>query len=176
MAIALRKLQASDRPAYRRVRLEALRNFAASFGSSFEEQSQLATLPFEGHLADIARPAFVLGAFDGAKLVGSCVFGPAIRLKNRHWGELPQVYVRPTPAGQGLGRRVGQAAVDEASARPGVEQITLGVIADNVAANRLYEGLGFRQYGLLDNYLCIDGRSLAQRFMVLTRPAARVTE
>lgn len=171
MNVVLRQLLAADRPAYRRVRLEALRDFPASFGSSYEEQRQLATLPFEERLTADASPAFMLGAFDGDALVGICAFVSETWLKTRHRGELHQVYVRPAYAGRGLGHRLVRAAVEAGFARPSIEQITLGVIASNAAASRLYERLGFEQYGFLENYLHVNGQYLDQRFMVLTRAA-----
>ncbi|WP_310397446.1 N-acetyltransferase [Hymenobacter sp.] len=172
MSVAIRQLEATDRLAYRRVRLNCLREFPDNFGSSYEEQSQLAELPFEANLAVEASPSFLMGAFDGEQLVGICAFVPETRAKTRHRGELHQVYVSPVHAGRGVGRRLVQATVEAAFARPGIEQITLGVIAGNEAANRLYQSLGFTEYGFLENSLLVNGCYLPQRFMVLKRPSA----
>lgn len=172
MNSTIRKLQPADRPAYRQVRLDCLREFPGSFGSSYEEEREKPELHFEARIEAQTDNEFMMGVFDGEALVGICGFIRDSRAKTRHRGELVQVYVRPAYAGQGLGRQLLLATIAEAFEDPSLEQIQLGVIVGNAAASRLYEGLGFKEFGFLENYLRVNGQYLHHRFMVLTRPVA----
>ena len=53
-----------------------------------------------------------------------------------------ELYVVPARRGQGLGRALMNAAIDEARAR-GADYMDLGTSEDDVAARALYESLGF---------------------------------
>ncbi|HYH58867.1 MAG TPA: GNAT family N-acetyltransferase [Thermoleophilaceae bacterium] len=53
-----------------------------------------------------------------------------------------ELYVRPGRRGNGLGRALMEAAIEEARAR-GANYIDLGTSEDDVAARALYEKLGF---------------------------------
>lgn len=55
---------------------------------------------------------------------------------------LAELYVAPDRRGQGLGRALMTAAIDEARAR-GADYMDLGTSEDDVAARALYESLGF---------------------------------
>jgi ribosomal protein S18 acetylase RimI-like enzyme len=55
---------------------------------------------------------------------------------------LAELYVVPARRGQGLGRALMNAAIDEARAR-GADYMDLGTSEDDVAARALYESLGF---------------------------------
>jgi ribosomal protein S18 acetylase RimI-like enzyme len=55
---------------------------------------------------------------------------------------LAELYVVPARRGQGLGRALMTAAIDEARAR-GADYMDLGTSEDDVAARALYESLGF---------------------------------
>jgi ribosomal protein S18 acetylase RimI-like enzyme len=55
---------------------------------------------------------------------------------------LAELYVAPARRGQGLGRALMNAAIDEARAR-GADYMDLGTSEDDVAARALYESLGF---------------------------------
>ena len=60
------------------------------------------------------------------------------------WAEITEMYVRPTFHRQGVGRALVQAAVDYGRAR-GCTEMHLLVDATNVAAQALYEAVGFRR-------------------------------
>ncbi len=55
---------------------------------------------------------------------------------------LAELYVVPPFRGRGLGRAVLQAAMDEARRR-GADRMDLGTSESDVAARRMYEGMGF---------------------------------
>jgi L-amino acid N-acyltransferase YncA len=66
------------------------------------------------------------------------------------------MYVRPASRRSGAGRQLVQAVIQ--TARQKVERVLLAVVSDNQPALRLYQTLGFRQYGLEKNALKHNGK------------------
>ena len=96
------------------------------------------------------------GAFHDSELVG--IAGLLIRAgrKEAHKGLLVGMYVRPSARKAGVGRRLVETIVEFARHR--VELIQLSVVSDNEPARRLYERLGFLEYGIEKKALKQDGR------------------
>jgi ribosomal protein S18 acetylase RimI-like enzyme len=76
--------------------------------------------------------------------------------KEAHKGRLVGIYVRPSARKAGVGRRLVETIVEFARQR--VELIQLSVVSDNEQARRLYERLGFLEYGIEKKALKQDGR------------------
>lgn len=165
---SIRRLIPADGPAYRHLRLEALSERPASFGSSVEEERGRPSR-FEKPIQTQDPDAFVVGAFVEETLVGMCGFVRELATKTRHRGLIVSVYVCASYARQGIGRQVLAYTIAEAFDRVGVEQLELGVTLGNVAANRLYEQAGFVEFGLMPNYLKLDSQYYHSRLMMLTR-------
>ncbi len=66
------------------------------------------------------------------------------------------MYVRPSARKAGVGRRLVETIVEFARHR--VELMQLSVVSDNEPARRLYERLGFLEYGIEKKALKQDGR------------------
>ena len=81
-----------------------------------------------------------LGLHDGAP-VGIVMMKP----KGDGDGEMNRMYVRAPARGLGLGRRLGEALVDEARSR-GLGTVWLDALYRHVEAIPLYESLGFVRY------------------------------
>lgn len=65
--------------------------------------------------------------------------------------------VDPARQGQGIGRQLVLAALDEAQRR-GARKVTLRVLAPNTAARVLYERCGFVVEGVLNEEFLLNGR------------------
>ncbi len=70
-----------------------------------------------------------------------------LRYRNQVYSDAPaasleELYVAPPKRGQGLGRALMQAAIEEARSH-GADHIDLGTSTDDTAARGLYESLGF---------------------------------
>jgi len=164
-----RKLTPADSPLYRKVRLECLLTFPDNFGSTYEEESSQHELKFEKILREVDPNSFLAGAFDGDSLIGLCGFYREGRKKTRHRGEIVQMYIHPDYANKSLGTGLLKYTIEKALENPEVEQLILSLVLQNEKAGRVYEKLGFREYGRLTNYFKSGTQYWDQRFMVLHR-------
>lgn len=163
----IRVLQESDAEVYRVARLNALQKSSEAFGSTYDREAQLSLETF----AQRIRPTedkFVLGAFRGERdLVGIVTFVRESGHKTSHKGNVYGMYVEPFARGQGVGLALLEDLILRAKSLPGLEQIHLMVVADNVAAKRLYTSLGFEVYGVEPHALKLDGKYSDEELMVL---------
>jgi len=150
--IQIRPLTPADATLYRDIRLEGLRCNPEAFGSTFEAENARPLTFFSERLGGSAA----FGAFQDSELVG--IAGLLIRegRKEAHKGLLVGMYVRPSARKAGVGRRLVETIVEFARHR--VELIQLSVVRDNEPARRLYERLGFLEYGIERKALKQDGR------------------
>jgi ribosomal protein S18 acetylase RimI-like enzyme len=121
---------------------EAVGRLMHDFNAEFDEPT-----PGPARLAERVRK-LLAGGDTAILLAGSGPDGLAIlrfRLAITTPGlecYLAELYVVPARRGQGLGRALMNAAIDEARAR-GADYMDLGTSEDDVAARALYESLGF---------------------------------
>jgi ribosomal protein S18 acetylase RimI-like enzyme len=108
----------------------------ASFESDFVA---LQTLP--GGIALIAEIAHKPAAY--------VVIRPRSPSRLRHTADLNMGVVREA-RGQGIGRLILQASIDQARMTPGLEIVYLMVRSDNSPAVSLYERVGFEKLTVLD--------------------------
>lgn len=63
-----------------------------------------------------------------------------------------------------------RAAIEHAGAMRGVRTVQLSVTANNAAARQLYASLGFEEYGLEREALCVNGELYDEVLMALALP------
>jgi ribosomal protein S18 acetylase RimI-like enzyme len=132
--ISIRLAGAADAPAFGRL----LHAFNAEFGDP---------TPEAGVIAERAAPLIssgevvVLFAGDGPDGFAELRFRPSLYTGALD-AYLEELYVVPERRGHGLGRKLLEAATDEARAR-GAARIDLNTSVDDVAARALYESAGF---------------------------------
>jgi RimJ/RimL family protein N-acetyltransferase len=141
-AITLRRLFPADAALYRDIRLEALLDSPDAFSSTYDGEKERPPDAFAARLAD----SHVVGAFSGPQLIGIAGFYIQPGPKHAHKGMLWGMYVRPHHRGTGLGRVLVGTIVEHA--RRHVEVLQLFVVSDNLPARRLYQSLGFVEYGI----------------------------
>jgi ribosomal protein S18 acetylase RimI-like enzyme len=149
--IQIRQLLTADAATFRELRLEGLRLNPEAFGSTYEFEKDQPITRYTGWLTN----STVFGAFQNSQLIGTASFTQLSGLKDSHKGLLRAMYVRPAHRRSGAGRQLVQAVID--TARQKVEQLQLSVVSDNLPALRLYQSLGFRQYGLEPHALKHNG-------------------
>lgn len=161
----IRLLTPADASAYRELRLEALRRHPEAFGASLEDEAARSPEALAERLG--AGPTNCLfGAFSGPDLVGTAGFViPNPSAKSRHKGLLVGVYVSPEHRGRATGLALVRTVIEHAKAHVVLLQAAVG--ADNAPARRLYDGLGFRQYGLETRALRVGGSYVDEALLVL---------
>lgn len=138
----IRRLRSDDAASFKAIRLEALKANPELFGSTFELEHKLDVTWFAGRLED----AHVMGAFRDGELVGTVGFSIQQGQKNAHKGRLWGMYVRSSSRNTGIGRLLVSAILEVA--RENVELIQLSVVRENRPARRLYESVGFVEFGI----------------------------
>ena len=108
--------------------------------------------------------ALALASVDG-ELVGFGYWRRYERPTHRPHADLEKLAVDPSVHRTGVGRRLTERLID-AARQAGIEQLTLDLRADNVSALRLYESVGFREYGRLADFVAVNDRRLGKVFMV----------
>lgn len=149
--IQTRRLSQADATIYREIRLEALRLAPNAFGSTFEAEYSQPLSWFAARL----EAAAVFGALCGEDLCGIAGFFAKQGPKDSHKGALWGMYVRPEMRNLGMGRQLVEAVIEHARAY--VEILQLNVVSGNETARRLYNKLGFLEYGIERNALKAGG-------------------
>lgn len=162
----IRRLVETDWEAYRAIRLEALQVSPEAFATEFEEQKDLPPEYWSSRLAT-GEDSFVLGAFSDERIIATAGFTKERRRKTRHKGNIVGVYVSPSFRGRGIARALVMEIVSQARSVPGLEQVILTVVTENVVAKGLYEKLGFRVFGTELRALKVGDRYLDEEHMVL---------
>jgi ribosomal protein S18 acetylase RimI-like enzyme len=160
----IRRLTPADAPAYRTLRLRALRECPDAFTSSYEEESQRPVEDSARRLGN-ASTAF-WGACEGASIAGMVGLERESRMKNRHKATVVGMYVARERAGGGLGRRLMDALLAHAR-QDGVEMLVLTVTEGNQPATALYENMGFRSFGIEPRAIKVGAQYFGKNHMVM---------
>jgi RimJ/RimL family protein N-acetyltransferase len=159
--IHIRQLSPADAALYRGIRLEGLNRNPEAFGSTFEAEFAKPLAWFSERLGSCQ----VFGAFRGSEIMGIAGFAVRHGEKEAHKGLLWGMYVRPEARGAGVARRLVEAVIDLARRR--VELLQLSVVVGNEQARRLYDRLGFVEYGLERKSLKQGGRYYDEFLMAM---------
>ncbi len=162
---AIRKLCVDDAEEYREFRLRALRHSPAAFVSTYEEDVDK---PLSATVQRLAGrlPDFVLGAYDGRKLVGIAGLAVRPRRQERHKATLFGMAVDPAATGRGIGRALVREVLDLATTTTGLTQVGLTVSEGNVPAERLYRSCGFEVWGREPRAAVVAGHPVAKLHMI----------
>lgn len=169
MSIIIRKLEPHESSLYREIRLACLKNASDYFGSTYEEEVLNPKLKFETFIENASPDHFMFGAFDDEQLIGITGFTRMSRQRDRHRGEVVQVYVDSSYRGQNVGEKLIRSVLEHAFALEGIEQVQLSAVAGNEKAIKLYEKIGFRTFGIQQNYFRMGNTYTDQQFMQLLK-------
>jgi ribosomal protein S18 acetylase RimI-like enzyme len=167
--ITIRELVTEDLEAFCKVRLHGLIHYPRSFWETADEFQEQ---PMEEHakkLAEVcsADDKFILGAFEGAELLGLVGFSRDSGKKGRHRGSIWGMYVHADHQGKGIGTKLLLAAIESARTVAGMEVLFLYVAPQNTPALTLYKSCGFRSYGIEPYSMKADGIYYEEEMMYL---------
>lgn len=166
MEIKYRKLYFSDLDKYHKIRLKCLQDHPDSFGTTYEEEIKKEKFKFDEYITQNDSQSFLMGAFKANNCIGICGFIREQGKRTYHRGHLVQIYVLKEYQGKGIGKELISQTIKEAFDKLNVEQILLGVITDNNQATTVYEKLGFKEYGLIKEFLKLENKYLDKRLMI----------
>lgn len=152
---------------YWKLRLEMLKQSPSSFGSSYEEAVNRQN-PIETTKERLTTQGIsTFGYYTGEKLVGTVTMVREEAMKMNHKASIYAMYVSPLHRGQGLARRLIEAAIEHAKETEGIEQLLLTVVTTNEIARGLYLSCGFKPYGTEKRALKYNGEYHDEELMVL---------
>jgi len=161
----IRVLESHDAALYQSLRLHALKTSPEAFGSTYEREVSFSLET----VAERIKPTngkVTLGAFLAERqLIAIVTFVRETNVKTAHKGHIYGMYVSPDHRGLGIGRTLISELMKQASNQPGLEQINLTVVSDNVSAKKLYASLGFQVFGIERRALKSDGKYFDEEFM-----------
>ncbi|MGV1776525.1 N-acetyltransferase family protein [Agrobacterium fabrum] len=160
IGITIKRIEAADVDAFRRIRLEALRSEPSFYASSYEDWAALSVEEWKQRLND---PVFV--AFQDDEPVGIIGLLRQRASKMAHRATIIMVYVCKSLRGTGLAGNLLGAATDYARDL-GILQLELAVTAENPAAIRFYQREGFIEVGRIPGGFLHDGREIDDVMMV----------
>lgn len=149
----VRRLTSKDLSAFRALWAEGLMRVPTAFLFSAEEVRAFPNKDVERGL----EVNLTLGAFDDAKrLVGFVTARRGGPQRMRHMADLGPLYVRSESQGQGFGRALMEAVLQQLI-DAGVQQAELCVDVENNGAQALYHALGFHIFGRRPRSVLIEG-------------------
>jgi ribosomal protein S18 acetylase RimI-like enzyme len=163
----IRFLTPDDSTEYWRLRLEMLEGEPQAFSSSAEEHRSLDLDELRRRIGSVDAEQFIVGAFEGSRLLGAAGFHRDKGRKTRHKGRIWGVYVSPAERGRGLARKILETLLQRASTMGGLEQILLSVAATQTPALHLYQSLGFEPWGCEPRGLRSGDQYIDEHYMIL---------
>lgn len=167
MEIQIRKLLPDESMYYKELRLQCLKEYPEYFTTNYHDEKLKEKLFFQPFIENSDKDNFVIGAFHHHDLIGISGFKRHEKHKTNHSGIIIQVYVNPEYQGKNIGSKIIKTTIDEAFKLDGIEQIEIGVISINENAEKMYKKIGFKEFGLLKNFMKVNNLYYDHRMMML---------
>ncbi len=156
--MVLRPLTATDAEAYQALRLRSLREHPDAFALAIEDEQQTSLDTVARRLAQASPERYVLGAFEGDRLIGILSFRRWEGLKRQHRASIGGMYVPPESRGRGVGTALLAEVIARARTLTGVEDLVLAVTIGNEPARSLYLQAGFTPVAIDPRYMKVGER------------------
>jgi ribosomal protein S18 acetylase RimI-like enzyme len=162
----IRPVTRAEAPAWRALRLEAMKNHPTAFMSSYEETVKRDLADFVARIPEPGGADVLMGVYEADVLRGCAGFMREPGRKERHKGAMWGVYLQPSLRGSGVAEALIGRLLDHA--REHVSLVRCSVTIDNAAASALYARLGFVQYGIEPRSLRYDGVDYDEALLVIS--------
>ena len=166
----IRRLNQADAQTFWEFRLKALESDPNAFGESVEEHRSTTVDSLAQRLKSDAADNFVLGAFNGAALVGTVGFYRMQQMKQRHKGWIWGVFVAPEYRGRGLARLLLVRLLEMVTEVPELHCVLLKVATTQRSARQLYMSVGFRSFGIEPRSLRVRDTYVDEEHMTWSKP------
>jgi len=163
--VVIRSLTPADAAAFAALRREALRNAPWAFAAGEESDVGVNASIMAERLLEPGQA--IVGAYRDGVLVGVAGLVRNRHAKMSHRANVWGVYVTPTARGRGVAEAMMRGVLDVVRGWPGVTSVGLQVSARAEGARRLYERLGFKQWGVEPGALMWEGETIDEAHMVL---------
>ena len=155
--VAIRSAREEDAPAYRDLRLEALRNhpeaFSSDYAASLAKPMTFWTERLRFNSTDSA--VMIYFAVHDQQLIGTCGIIRTNSPKIQHSANIVGMYVRPDWRGFRIAEGLVTACMDWARTLA-IKTVKLAVVTTNTRAIRCYARCGFQVYGIEPQALYYD--------------------
>ncbi len=156
--MTVRSATVDDAPAYRDLRLEALRNhpeaFSADYAAALAQPMSFWIERLRSSGAETGVANFL--AVQDEQLIGMCAVFRGNTPKTQHSATIVGMYVRPDWRGLHIAGQLVNACVSQAR-QQGAKIVKLAVVTTNARAIRSYARAGFHVYGVEPQALYYDG-------------------
>ena len=150
---------------YREIRLKAFQTDPASFGESYEREAKKSEEEIRKQLQDPNYRAYI--ARIDNKIVALVVYALIIPKNVEHMARISSVFTDPDFRRQGIGEKLMKRALDDLHQNSITSRIALSVGADKEAARKMYQKLGFVEFGLGRKEIKYNGKYYDQVQMEL---------
>jgi ribosomal protein S18 acetylase RimI-like enzyme len=165
--VDVRLLTEHDADEFVQLRQEALTREPRAFGRSPEDALPWPPESVGSRLRAVPDGNFVVGAFEGPRMIGQAGFFRHDGAKVRHKGTIWGVYVTAAARGRGAARAMLSLLLNRLRDYRDLEQVALSVATSQDAARRLYDALGFEPYGYEKHALKIGETYVDEEHRVL---------
>src|SRR5262245_19413419 len=162
---SIRRLIPDDAEIWAALRRAALEADPLAFGASIPDTQADWIQSISTRLS--VEESAVFGAFSRVSLIGIVGVVRNTGKKERHKSLIWGMYVTAGLRRSGVGEKLLHTAIDQARSWGGVEQVHLAVSEVAADAKRLYERMGFREWGREPRALALEGRSVDESHMIL---------
>jgi len=161
----IRALNENDVAAFIKIRCDSLQMSPSSFGADPRPETEMDVQTTRRDLANKNDSNFILGYFEGAELAGIVGFIREQRLKTKHRSFIWGVFVYPAHRGKGIATQLMEETMQRAKRLEGLQKVTLSVTDTSLAARKVYEKLGFKEYAREPDAMRWEGEPLEEIFM-----------
>ncbi len=162
-----------DLPAFRTLRLRAVKETPGAFGATVADERKTADKTYLLGFGIGAKNNFLLGGFVNGELAGVVGFRRFALGNLKHKGAIWGMYVAPEHRKRGMGAELLKECLVRAAKKIGLELVQLAVESGNKSAIGLYQRAGFRKYAVEKRGLKV-GRKYYDEFWMQADLPARV--